>query len=352
MSFTGTADFAGAMTLPWRAGPIILAIYGKSLYRAGLRAVTQSALAISQPSRKRRISLAANLSCPNCGSEMTPVVAPDLTTDVCPNCGGMFLDKSELNSLATGMAGDIELCSLDGPTPTDTAPARRCPRCPETSMQKVSLLSCLDLALDFCPECHGFYLEKGEAAQINDVLCAVMHAQAGMEFRGEIDGRLVRIDTVSGTAIVEMEPGVTNTVIPTVSILATVFLKKPLGLGLRMTPEKWTVKLQKLVGLFHGQDINVGAHALDAAYVIEGEDETGIEALLNCPDARHALVELQRNKPQIKSRPGTVTVLDDRVQYIEGPYRGEASQVRYDPVTDHAGVVRRLLNLAALLERA
>lgn len=283
---------------------------------------------------------------------MTKVVAPDLTTDVCPDCGGTFLDRGELNSLATGMAGDIELCCLDGSAPTDTAPARRCPRCPDTSMQKVSLLSCLDLALDFCPECHGFYLDKGEAAQINDVLRAVMHAQAGMEFRGEIDGRLVRIDSVNGTAIVAMEPGVTNTVIPTVSIIATVFLKKPLGLGLRMTPEKWTVKLQKLVGLFHGQDISVGDHALDAAYVIEGEDEIGIEALLSRPDTQQALVELQRNKPQIKSRPGSVTVLDDRVQYIEGPYNGEASQVRYDPVTDDAEVVKRLLDLAALLERA
>lgn len=317
-----------------------------------MRAVTHSALALSPPPRKRRISLASNLSCPGCSSVMTKVVAPDLTTDVCPNCGGTFLDRGELNSLATGMAGDIELCCLDGSAPTDSAPARRCPRCPDTSMQKVSLLSCLDLVLDFCPECHGFYLDKGEAMEMESELREVMHAQAGMECRGEIDGRLVRIDSVTGSAIVALEPGAANSVIPTISMIVTVFLKQPLGLGLRMTPEKWTVKLRKLVGLFHGQDITIGDHALDAAYLIEGEDAAKIEALLSHKDAQQALVEFQRKKPKIKSQPGTLTVLDDRLQYVEGPYRGDASQVQYDPVTDDAGVVKRLLNLAAFLERA
>lgn len=149
----------------------------------------------------------------------------------------MFLDKGELNSLATGMAGDIKLCCLDGSVPDDVAPARRCPRCPDMSMEKVSLLSCLDLVLDLCPECQGFYLDRGEAGQMNAVLREVVHSQTGMEFRGDIDGRLVRIDNVNGSATVALEPGRENTVIPTVSIIVTVFLKMPLGLGLRITSE-------------------------------------------------------------------------------------------------------------------
>lgn len=282
---------------------------------------------------------------------MTKHVAPDLTTDSCPNCGGTFLDKGELNSLATGMGGDIELCCLDGPEPDDSKSARRCPRCPDTSMQKVSLLSCLDLALDFCPECHGFFLEKGETAAMNGELRRIAHSQPGMEYRGEIDGRLVRVDNVNGSTIVPTELCLANKAVPTVSVIVTVFLKTPLGLGLRISSEKWTDRLRKLARLFHGQDITVGDHALDAAYLIQGAVEAKIKALLSHADTKQALVEFDRSKPKIMGLPGKLTVFDDRLEYAEGPYGGDATQVQYDAEKDPAGVVKRLLSLAALLER-
>lgn len=97
-----------------------------------------------------------------------------------------------------------------------------------------------------------------------------------------------------------------------------------------------------MVHFFREQDINFGDSALDTVYLIQGEDEAGIKALLSHADTKHALVEIQRRRPKMMSVPGSITVLDDRVQYVEGPYRGDATEVRYDAEQDSAGVVKRL----------
>jgi Zn-finger nucleic acid-binding protein len=39
------------------------------------------------------------LTCPRCESEMDRVKEPDLVVDRCPECGGTFFDKGELDEL-------------------------------------------------------------------------------------------------------------------------------------------------------------------------------------------------------------------------------------------------------------
>ena len=89
------------------------------------------------------------LRCPNCKTIMERHPEPDVTIDVCPSCGGTFLDKNELNVLATGMSGDIEYCSIDRTTDKDKFPTRLCPKCSEQEMEKVYLLSYSDIVFDF-----------------------------------------------------------------------------------------------------------------------------------------------------------------------------------------------------------
>ena len=48
------------------------------------------------------------LTCPRCKSVMHKIEEPDITVDRCSECGGTFLDKGELDVLATGMSGEIE----------------------------------------------------------------------------------------------------------------------------------------------------------------------------------------------------------------------------------------------------
>ncbi|MFH1845085.1 MAG: zf-TFIIB domain-containing protein, partial [bacterium] len=85
------------------------------------------------------------IQCPNCGEAMTTVQDHDITTDTCASCGGVFLDKAELNALATGMAGDIEYCSVDDTIHADKFAERSCPRCDDQEMHKVCLLCYTDI---------------------------------------------------------------------------------------------------------------------------------------------------------------------------------------------------------------
>jgi len=113
----------------------------------------------------------ADMNCPSCSGKMKSVIEPDVTTDVCQNCGGIFLDKGELNAFATAFAGDIEYCSIDHDTHIDRFPTRTCPKCSDQKMIKVNLLAFSSLIFDFCPSCEGFFLDKGEI----DVMNVDMH---------------------------------------------------------------------------------------------------------------------------------------------------------------------------------
>jgi len=112
----------------------------------------------------------ANLTCPNCQVEMKKDEDGDMTTDVCPKCRGVFLDKDELNTLATGMSGNIEYCSIDNDFHQDHFPDRSCPRCSDKQMSKINLLAFSDLIFDYCSNCGGFFLDQGEVQKMNQDL--------------------------------------------------------------------------------------------------------------------------------------------------------------------------------------
>jgi uncharacterized protein len=48
---------------------------------------------------QRRVSAADELKCPRCGSEMNEVAVEHVKLDRCSGCGGVFLDKGELEIL-------------------------------------------------------------------------------------------------------------------------------------------------------------------------------------------------------------------------------------------------------------
>jgi len=285
-----------------------------------------------------------NLTCPACGEPMETQKAPDLALDVCGNCGGRFLDKGELNALATGMAGDIEMCSIDNEPHESDFPTRRCPKCPDTDMRKVNLLALSDIIFDWCPNCGGFFLDGGETAQSNLELAQLAGAPVGEEFRGTVQDHLVRVDKIHDVHI--YASGLMGDVrgTPVDSVKIAVFFKEPLGRGLRLSKERWPVKLAKAFGLYGGQDIETGNREFDAAFIVQGD--SGVERLLT-EEAASAILDFHKRRPKIFAEPGTLAIHDDRIEYTEGPYTTV-------PVGDlhkaAGGIIEGLLKIAAAME--
>jgi len=273
---------------------------------------------------------------------------PDIATDVCPSCGGIFLDKGELNKLATGMAGDIEFCTLEGETGEDGRPVRTCPDCGDQAMSKENLLLHSDLIFDYCPSCGGFFLDKGERAKMNAELKALSGKRGGEESRTYHGDRLVTIDILDNPCSYATYTGMDARPIDAKLICVTVYFSKPLNLGLRLTKEKWSFKLLKIFGLSGTQDIETGNSTFDSAFLVQADDEEGLKRILT-RDAQDAICNFIEKKQGIMSEFGSLQMVDDCIRYTEGPYTGALAD---DLIGRAQKVADTLLHIADLMETA
>ncbi len=288
-----------------------------------------------------------SLICSSCNSKMDKIKEPDITIDRCSNCGGTFLDKGELDALATGMAGQIEFCSSGTDEQIDKHPYRKCPRpaCAGNEMNKVALLVYLDTMFDYCENCGGFFLDRTEIGEMNLELEQITKDKVVEEFRGYIDQRLVRLDKILDV----MQIGAGGFDVPTkvAYLRISVYFKNSLGLGLRLYSEKWTDKFVKLIGLSKKQDIQLGDEKLDPLFIIQGTNKREIKSLLSKSEIQKQLIEVSKKKFKIYAKRGTMEIADKRIIYTEGPYTGDA---KYDVKEDRIGVVKAMLNLSNAFE--
>ena len=288
----------------------------------------------------------ATLNCPGCSSSMQQLREPDLTIDVCPNCGGRFLDRGELNALATGLSGDIEFCSAayDLSDHEDRFPPRICPKCSEQVMEKVDLLGFSDLIFDFCPSCEGFYFDAREIDAMNKELRKISESGTGEEYRTYHDEHLVRVDRLSKVAWGAGLGGAAP--VDAWYFQVVVYYKAPLNTRMRISKERWTTKLAKVFGVFRAQDIQIGDEAFDRAFVIQGEDEIKVRSKLSAM-IRSEILGFVANPPKLLHVPGKLEILDDRLVYTEGPYKGK---VEIDWRETPNKVIAALARLAKHLE--
>ncbi|MBN1864204.1 MAG: zf-TFIIB domain-containing protein [Victivallales bacterium] len=107
------------------------------------------------------------LNCPRCEDiklirknfEGTPV-------ELCEECGGIWLNKGDLNKIAHPISGDIEYCSQENPGRKGPS-TLECPVCKGVQLARANFIEFSDIMLDVCPECHGIWLDKGELEAIN-----------------------------------------------------------------------------------------------------------------------------------------------------------------------------------------
>lgn len=277
---------------------------------------------------------------------MGKVVEPDITTDRCTACNGVFLDKGELDVLATGMAGDIEFCSQDDDAPSDEFSTRTCPKCAGMAMKKVELLRYTDIIFDYCPKCQGFFLDRGEVEAMNEQLRGISGKEYGEELRTYKNDHLVTVDFVSGVALRTGSPLGAASPVGVTYVRIAVHFKAPMGIGLRVHREGWTVKLAKAFGLYGKEDISMGDRDFDASFVIQATDAAKARRVF-CPEARKALLKFIADKPKLVVEPGSLQILDNCIVYSEGPYAGK---VQADVVAASPEVVDPLLSIAEMME--
>lgn len=101
------------------------------------------------------------ITCVRCNSVLDKKTVAAIEVDVCPSCGGVWLDKGELERLNRVPQGAVEALrqaltggEQAGVSSTQTA----CPVCPG----KLSEVRLGRVQIDVCTRCKGVFLDKGE----------------------------------------------------------------------------------------------------------------------------------------------------------------------------------------------
>lgn len=105
--------------------------------------------------------------CPACELPMVMLMVGGVEVDECRNCGGVWLDEHELDTLA-------RLASLPGnllhryPTEENAtrhrAGTRTCPAC--QAEEKLVVVPYLDVPVEMCKACSGFWFDHGALARV------------------------------------------------------------------------------------------------------------------------------------------------------------------------------------------
>jgi Zn-finger nucleic acid-binding protein len=119
-----------------------------------------------------------NVNCPRDGSSLDQTRIHDVDVPICRTCGGMFLDRGELNRIAEPTEGDLEFSTvdLDSFEHDDEYGAIHCPRDRDVFMRKVEFLVETNIILDYCDRCHGFWMDGRELARINQEVSGLNRA--------------------------------------------------------------------------------------------------------------------------------------------------------------------------------
>ena len=111
------------------------------------------------------------MNCPRCKTALTPkIYEANIEVDTCATCGGLWLDKGELERIEETIEHDYS-ASLSAPENVvartyemanqSARPDIDCPKC----VQKMTKTECHPASLimvDLCASCAGIWLERGE----------------------------------------------------------------------------------------------------------------------------------------------------------------------------------------------
>jgi Zn-finger nucleic acid-binding protein len=111
--------------------------------------------------------------CPGCGIPLDEYTVFSTTFEGCPACKGMWLFKDELRRLKNKVEhGSMrwlndEINNIEKTSAVATK--RACPKCKNVKMVSV-LFGKSSIVIDWCPQCHGMWLDRDEFDSVTDYL--------------------------------------------------------------------------------------------------------------------------------------------------------------------------------------
>lgn len=106
-----------------------------------------------------------NLVCVKCESVLDKTRVGDVEVDLCPSCGGLWLDHGEIERIGRGNTQDLAQLRAALTGSAQPAPASEtqssCPAC----SGKLKEVVVGPVHVDYCTECHGVFLDRGELDQ-------------------------------------------------------------------------------------------------------------------------------------------------------------------------------------------
>ena len=123
-----------------------------------------------------------NICCVKCNSILDKATFQGLEVDLCPKCGGLWLDRGEITRTAKLPPTELSrlrglLTGAGGPPPVPTENKAPCPACPGT-LSEVVLGT---VHVDYCGKCHGLFLDRGELEAAVQAVQARERTTSGQE---------------------------------------------------------------------------------------------------------------------------------------------------------------------------
>lgn len=117
------------------------------------------------------MSEAPNIACVKCTSILDRATFEGLEVDLCPRCGGLWLDRGEITRAARLPEQELSrlrglLADAGGPPPLPSDSVIPCPAC----AGQLSEVVLGNVHVDHCGSCQGIFLDRGE---LEDALSAV-----------------------------------------------------------------------------------------------------------------------------------------------------------------------------------
>ena len=283
--------------------------------------------------------------CPTCSSSFVIVKEPDIEYEKCPTCQGVFLDEGELNLIATGLAGDVELFYIKIDEKDENYEQKKCPKC-QVLMQKAQFGNYSNIFFDYCTECSGSFMNVSKEKQINDYLRTINTDQLDEKYREYVNKILVRVDiekrNLGSTrqSLIMSHDGRGEDY-----LIITAYYKKPLDIDLIVSQESVLFRITKLLMRNDFGDMQTGDKEFDTHFKIHATDE--VKLMTHFTEiVTSSITEFIKKSPTVYGTHGKIKFLDDRVVYREGPYTNPPV---YRDNTNFYTIIQDLVELARLI---